>query len=157
MRCQELPTLSRLVTNTLFAALLLHSRVAPEKHTESNLPQTLEHLVLVAPTVRGSGWDLVARSMQSALVSCGLAKEVDVRNRAGSRGVDGLMKFSIQYGHDGNALLISGRTLIETASLSTVLNKGCTGRSPHWRIRSDANSSCWRRHSGYRQQQFATK
>jgi putative tricarboxylic transport membrane protein len=70
----------------------------------------LDEVKIIAPAAPGGGWDQTARSMQSALVSAGAAKSVQVVNIPGAGGTVGLAQFA--NSKDPNALLVNGFVMV---------------------------------------------
>ena len=70
----------------------------------------LGELKLIAPAAPGGGWDQTARSMQSALVASGAAKNVQVTNIPGAGGTVGLAQFV--NSKDPNTMMVNGFVMV---------------------------------------------
>lgn len=75
----------------------------------------LTQLLIVAPAKPGSGWDELARAMRRALRASGLARQIEIRNIPGARGVNGLVQFANSYRGSGDVLLVGGVTMVRAA------------------------------------------
>ncbi len=69
-------------------------------------------VTIVAPAAPGGGWDQLARAMQRALESEGLARPVTVENIPGAAGTIGLARFVSGRRGDGRALLVTGLVMV---------------------------------------------
>jgi putative tricarboxylic transport membrane protein len=93
---------SRLVSGTIAAGLF--AMMASSAFAQ------LGELKLIAPAAPGGGWDQTARSMQSALVASGAAKNVQVTNIPGAGGTVGLAQFV--NSKDPNTLMVNGFVMV---------------------------------------------
>jgi putative tricarboxylic transport membrane protein len=93
---------SRLVSGTI--AAVLFAMMASSAFAQ------LGELKLIAPAAPGGGWDQTARSMQSALVASGAAKNVQVTNIPGAGGTVGLAQFV--NSKDPNTMMVNGFVMV---------------------------------------------
>ena len=93
---------SKLVSGTIAAGLF--AMMASSAFAQ------LGELKLIAPAAPGGGWDQTARSMQSALVASGAAKNVQVTNIPGAGGTVGLAQFV--NSKDPNTLMVNGFVMV---------------------------------------------
>ncbi|MEA2986544.1 MAG: putative tricarboxylic transport rane protein [Alphaproteobacteria bacterium] len=93
---------SRLVSGTIAAAFF--AMMASSAFAQ------LGELKLIAPAAPGGGWDQTARSMQSALVASGAAKNVQVTNIPGAGGTVGLAQFV--NSKDPNTMMVNGFVMV---------------------------------------------
>ena len=70
----------------------------------------LAELKLIAPAAPGGGWDQTARSMQSAMLAAGVAKNVQVTNIPGAGGTVGLAQFVNST--DTSTLMVNGFVMV---------------------------------------------
>ena len=75
-------------------------------------PAVAQELSIVAPAAPGGGWDQTARSLQAALQTEGIAKNVQVTNVPGAGGTIGLAQFVSQRKGDPEALLVGGYVMV---------------------------------------------
>jgi putative tricarboxylic transport membrane protein len=88
------------------AALALAASAAPAQEAPP-----LESLTILAPASAGSGYDQLARAVQTAMTEEGLAGSVEVENVAGGGGTVGLAQF-ITTNPRGPAAMIVGFALV---------------------------------------------
>ena len=93
---------SKLISGTLAAGLVVAMATAASAQ--------LAELKLIAPAAPGGGWDQTARSMQSAMVAAGVAKNVQVTNIPGAGGTVGLAQFV--NSKDPNTLMVNGFVMV---------------------------------------------
>ena len=93
---------SKLISGTLAAGLVVAMATAASAQ--------LAELKLIAPAAPGGGWDQTARSMQSAMVAAGVAKNVQVTNIPGAGGTVGLAQFVTSK--DPNTLMVNGFVMV---------------------------------------------
>ena len=93
---------SRLVSGTI--AAVLFAMMASSAFAQ------IGELKLIAPAAPGGGWDQTARSMQSALVASGAAKNVQVTNIPGAGGTVGLAQFV--NSKDPNTMMVNGFVMV---------------------------------------------
>jgi len=91
--------ISRIATGALVAAAL-------------TVPAFAQELTIMAPAAPGGGWDQTARSLQNALQTEGLAKNVQVVNVPGAGGTIGLAQFVSQNKGNPNALIVGGYVMV---------------------------------------------
>ena len=77
-----------------------------------------QEVTIIAPAGPGSGYDQVARSVETVLRSQGLATEIQVVNAPGGTGLVGLAQFAAKHSADPNALLVSGFGMVSAGQLS---------------------------------------
>ncbi len=75
-------------------------------------PAFAQELTIIAPAAPGGGWDQTARSLQAALQTEGLAKNVQVINVPGAGGTIGLAQFVSQRKGDPKALIVGGYVMV---------------------------------------------
>jgi len=75
-------------------------------------PAFAQELSIVAPAAPGGGWDQTARSLQAALQTEGIAKNVQVTNVPGAGGTIGLAQFVSQHKGDPEALIVGGYVMV---------------------------------------------
>ena len=75
-------------------------------------PAFAQELSIVAPAAPGGGWDQTARSLQAALQTEGIAKNVQVTNIPGAGGTIGLAQFVSQRKGDPEALIVGGYVMV---------------------------------------------
>jgi len=75
-------------------------------------PAFAQELSIVAPAAPGGGWDQTARSLQAALQTEGIAKNVQVTNVPGAGGTIGLAQFVSQRKGDPEALIVGGYVMV---------------------------------------------
>jgi len=88
---------------------------------EDPIQPPFDRLVLIAPAVQGSGWDELARSMARVLEQSKLVSSVRVEDVPGKRGAVGLQRLIDLHQGDGNALLVGGRTLLQSGETASLL------------------------------------
>ena len=93
---------SKLISGTMAAGLIALTATAASAQ--------LAELKLIAPAAPGGGWDQTARSMQSAMVAAGVAKNVQVTNIPGAGGTVGLAQFV--NSRDANTLMVNGFVMV---------------------------------------------
>ncbi len=75
-------------------------------------PALAQELTIIAPAGPGGGWDQTARSLQTALQTEGLAKNVQVVNVPGAGGTIGLAQFVSQHKGNPNTLIVGGYVMV---------------------------------------------
>jgi len=93
---------NKFISGTIAAGLLVVVATAASAQ--------LAELKIIAPAAPGGGWDQTARSMQSAMVAAGVAKNVQVTNIPGAGGTVGLAQFV--NSKDPNTLMVNGFVMV---------------------------------------------
>ena len=74
----------------------------------------LPRLRIVAPGAVGGGYDSTARSIEAALRATGAIGSAQISNVPGAGGTVGLAQFAKQYSGEGDALLVTGSTMVSS-------------------------------------------
>lgn len=109
LRVDGTPAAARL--RAVLAALVLCATLAPGLATAEPFRG---HLRIIVPSAPGGGFDVVARAMQAALQSSGLAQSVSVENIPGGGGTIALANLVSAERGRGDVIMVSGMAMLMT-------------------------------------------